>query len=131
MLGDDHEDFFNSIGQNENPARIGLCRLPPAADISLPSSSLLDHLVGAQQERFGDCQAERLGSREIEDELEFGGLFDWDIARFRATENLVNQFGRAPEQVREETCGRAISHTNSTPSQVFGSSSLANNKTRA
>src|SRR6516165_2468203 len=34
MLGDDHEDFFNSIGQNENPPRPGLCQLPPAADIT-------------------------------------------------------------------------------------------------
>src|SRR5262245_23748474 len=37
----------------------------------LPS---FDHLVGAQQERFRDREAERLGSRKINDEIELGRL---------------------------------------------------------
>ena len=56
--------------------------------IAAPSASL-DNLVGAQQERFGDHQAERLSGREIEDELEFGGLLDRDVAGLCAPQNLV------------------------------------------
>ena len=33
---------------------------------------LLDQLIGAQEKRFGDCQAEGLGGGQINDELEFG-----------------------------------------------------------
>ena len=63
--------------------------------------SSFDHLVGAQQERFRDRQAERLGGREIDDELEFGRLLDRDIAGLRPAQNLVDQLGGAPELIRE------------------------------
>src|SRR5712691_9359698 len=43
----------------------------------------LDHLVGAQQERLGDCQPERLGGCKIDDEIELGCLLDRNFARLR------------------------------------------------
>ena len=36
---------------------------------------LLDDLVGPEQERLRDRQAERLGRLEVDDQLELGGLF--------------------------------------------------------
>ena len=37
---------------------------------------LLDHLVGARDQRRWDRQSERLGGLEINDQLELGRLFD-------------------------------------------------------
>src|ERR1051325_7810495 len=48
----------------------------------------LDHLVGARQEGLRDRQAERLGGLQIDHQLEFGGLFDRQIGRLGALEDL-------------------------------------------
>src|SRR5689334_4877945 len=39
--------------------------------------ALFDHLVGSQQHRRWDCEAERLCGLEVKHELEFGWSFDW------------------------------------------------------
>jgi len=44
-------------------------------------ASLFDHLVGEQQERFGDREAERLGSLEIDPQFEFRRLDHRQIGR--------------------------------------------------
>jgi hypothetical protein len=41
----------------------------------------LDYLVGCRQQRFRDGEAERLGGLEIDDQFEFRGLLDREIAR--------------------------------------------------
>src|SRR5262249_4466995 len=64
----------------------------------LPS---LDHLVGAQQERFGDVQPKSLGAGQIDDEIERGRLLDRQISGLCPAQNLVHVFGGAPESVRE------------------------------
>jgi hypothetical protein len=46
-----------------------------------PSTPSFDHLVGAQQERFGDRQTKRVRSGQIDDEIEFVRLLDRDIGR--------------------------------------------------
>ena len=61
-------------------------------------TSLFDHLVGAQQERFGDSQAERLGGGEVDDEIEFSRLLDREVARLRPAQDLVDHVGGAPKQ---------------------------------
>jgi hypothetical protein len=71
---------------------------PPRAGTTGACSSF-NHLVGAQQERLRNGQAECLGGREIDDEIEFGGLLDRKIARLGATQNLVDILGRTPERV--------------------------------
>jgi hypothetical protein len=64
-------------------------------------ASLLDQLVGAQEKRFGDCQAEGLGGGQINDEVEFGRLLDRYVAWVGTAQNLVDIIGGAPVQVRE------------------------------
>src|SRR6516162_10934973 len=68
--------------------------------LSQQHSCSFDHLVGAQQERLRNGQAECLGGREIDDKLESGWLLDRNITGLCATQNLVDQLGRAPELIR-------------------------------
>ena len=45
---------------------------------------LLDHLIGANPNRWGYGKAERLGGLEVHDHLELGRELHWEIARLRA-----------------------------------------------
>jgi hypothetical protein len=45
-------------------------------------------------------ESERPCSLEIDDELEFGGLFDRDIAGLRPAQNLVDQLRSTPQDIR-------------------------------
>jgi hypothetical protein len=56
------DGLMSEKGQNENPALTGLCQLPPAADISRPSSGLLDNLVGTGEQHWRHFEADCLGS---------------------------------------------------------------------
>jgi hypothetical protein len=62
--------------------------------------SSLEDLVVARKYYGGHFDAEGLGGRQIDDEVEAGRLFDWDIARLRPVQNLINHLGGAPEQGR-------------------------------
>ena len=53
------------------------------------SAALLDHLVGAADQRQRNGEAERLGSLQVDDQLDFGGLLDRQIGRLLAFENLA------------------------------------------
>jgi hypothetical protein len=48
---------------------------------------LLDHLIGDGQRRFRNCEAERLGGLEVDDQFEFSRLLDRQIGWFLAFEN--------------------------------------------
>ena len=49
----------------------------------------LSHFVGAGEDRWRDCDAERLGSVEVHDELEGRRLLDWQIGGLCAVEDLA------------------------------------------
>src|ERR1700745_2461075 len=68
---------------------------------SLRLGDSFHHLLRTQQERFWYSEAERLSGGAIDDEIELGRLLDWDVARLRPAQNLVDIVGGAPELVRE------------------------------
>ena len=59
--------------------------------------SLLDHLVRAEQQFVGDCDAEHLGGFAVDQKLEFRRLLDRQVARFCAFEYLVHLTGQSPD----------------------------------
>src|SRR5262249_28068300 len=60
---------------------------------------LFDHLLGAQQRRFRNSEAERLGGLEVNGKLEQGWLLDWQLSRLLTTQNSGNVLcGTTPER---------------------------------
>jgi hypothetical protein len=45
---------------------------------------LIDHLIGAREQHGRDLEAERLGSLEVDHQLQASRLLDWDVGRFRS-----------------------------------------------
>src|SRR5262249_3274991 len=60
-----------------------------------------DHLVGAQQECFGYLQAEHPGSRQIDDEIEFSWLLNWNVRWFCPAQDPVDHLRGAAVQTRK------------------------------
>src|SRR5262249_14736274 len=77
-------------------------KVPKAAvsrcsNTSVQKPDLLDHLVGAREQRRRNRQAERPGGDKVHDQIKLGRLLDRDIAGLRPAQNLVGQLGGAPE----------------------------------
>src|SRR5215472_12030721 len=66
-----------------------------------PPFTSFDHLVSAGEQRRRHFQAERLCSRQIDDEIEFGRLLDRKVGWLRPTQNLVDKVASTPEQIWE------------------------------
>src|SRR5262249_2042986 len=72
-------------------------RLRSAKDLPFSSSRVgrgpvrnsLDHLVGWPQQRNWKSEAKRLGSLEIDDQLDFRGLLHGQVGRLLALENAA------------------------------------------
>src|SRR5206468_4630979 len=65
-------------------------RAPPSARRPAPASARgvsFDDLVGAAKDRLRNGQPQRLGSLEVDDQLEFGRLLDRQVGRLGAGEN--------------------------------------------
>jgi hypothetical protein len=54
-----------------------------------PQQTSFDHLVGSDNHRWWDCEAERLRSLQIKNELEPGRLHDRQVCRLGTFENLA------------------------------------------
>src|SRR5262245_43329745 len=61
----------------------------------------LDHSVGAGQQRGRQVKTERLRRAQIDDQLEYGGLLDRQVARFGTPKDAVDVDGAAPVDRRE------------------------------
>jgi len=64
-------------------AQINVC-FGPKADIE---QRLFDQLVGTSDESVGNADAERLGSPEIDDEIDFRRSLNWELGRVLAFQN--------------------------------------------
>src|SRR5262249_3065532 len=51
--------------------------------------------------RVGDCQSQRLGGGEVNNEIKHCRLLDRDVGGLRPSQNVVDQLGGTPEQVRD------------------------------
>src|SRR5438876_2452297 len=60
-----------------------------------------DHLVGAGEQGRSHRKAERLGSLEIDRQLEFRRLFNRQLGSLCSIENLDDERRRAPAQIRD------------------------------
>src|SRR5262245_23727345 len=65
------------------------------------SPASLDYLVGAGEQRGRHFEAERLGGREINHEIELGRLLDRKVGWPHPMQNLVDKVASTPEQVWE------------------------------
>jgi hypothetical protein len=54
------------------------------------AKGLFDHVIGAGEQCWRHGEAERLSSREIDDEIEFGRLLDRDVGWLLPAQNLVD-----------------------------------------
>ena len=52
-------------------------------------SSSFDHLIGPTEYRLRDRQAERLGGLEVDDQLDFGRLLDWQVGWLGASRETM------------------------------------------
>src|SRR6516165_4514034 len=60
----------------------------PAPDVlGQQTEALFDHLVGTAEQRDWEGDAEPLGSLEVEDQLDFRRLLDWQIGGLFALQN--------------------------------------------
>ena len=66
---------------------------------NLDVGTLLDHLIGAREQRDRRIEAERLGSLEIDDKFEFGCKLHWKIARLFPLEDAIDVRLSAPVKV--------------------------------
>jgi hypothetical protein len=83
-----------SLRERPNCCDAAKCREVPESDID----ALFDHFVGAQQKRFRQLEAERLGGLLIDDEFEPGWQLDRQVSGFRALENEIDVCRGAPKQ---------------------------------
>src|SRR5262245_66191337 len=64
-------------------------------------SSLFDHQVGAAKQRKRYGKAEGLRGFQIDDQLDFGGLLNWEIGRLLTLENPAGVYTEQTIRLRE------------------------------
>src|SRR5262245_44665929 len=74
-------------------------RNPGAAPTRAAGS--FDDLFGAGEQGWRHRETKRIGSGQIDDEIELGRLLDRDVASLRTTQNFIDITSGAPEQVQK------------------------------
>ena len=72
------------------PADVSSC-----SKLRVQRLGLRDHLVGACKQRGRDGDAQRLGCLQVDHEIEFVGLLDWQLDRLGTLENAVAAKGKS------------------------------------
>ena len=62
-----------------NGSFVPIAAVSRCSNVGCRTQTLLDHLVGAREQRWGNFEAERLGGLEIDHELVFGGCLHRQI----------------------------------------------------
>src|SRR5689334_9690446 len=63
----------------------------------LVGAASFDNLVGTRKDAWRDSETQCPGSFQVNHQLEFCRLLNWDITSFCSPQNFVNQLGGAPE----------------------------------
>ena len=61
----------------------------------------LDHFVRTRDQSWLDFDAERLGSFQIDYQLEYRRAFDWQLSRLLSLQNTINVVGEPSIGLRE------------------------------
>jgi hypothetical protein len=77
---------------------------------SLRLAHSFDHLVGAREQGLRHGEPQRLGGLEIDDELEFGGPHDRQVAGFLTAQNAVDVRSLPPIHLDDIRDRRRLSH---------------------
>jgi hypothetical protein len=68
----------------------GNVRFVPKADsCTAAKRRLFNHLVSDRDQRLTDCQPECLGGPEVDDQVKFDRLHDWQFSRFLTFQDKV------------------------------------------
>src|SRR5262249_17365079 len=82
-------------------AKCALVYMPCGPDRAARPYRLLDHLVGAREQRGRHLEAKRRGGFEINNQLELGWLHDWQVCWLRPFENSTGVDTSEAPSVRE------------------------------
>jgi len=100
-------------------ARFGACDEAFKGDLASTLSEpqqLLNHAVGAQQDRLRDFHSQGMRGFSVDDQLHLGRLLDGQLTGFRALENPVDVSSRA------SACRRYIRYDISPPVSTYSAS---------
>jgi hypothetical protein len=87
----------------------------PIRDIAVTLANSRANIVGKRQNFIRNDEAQRLGCIQVNNEVEFSWLLDWDIAWLCPAKYLVNNLGRSAEQSRKV---RPIRHESPGPRYI-------------
>jgi len=97
---------FPSIATDERTSR-DVSNVPKSDSCTAANSVLFDHLVGAQQARFGNRQPDRLGCLEVDDKFELDWRSPGKLGWLLALENAIDIRGRTPKVIGRSTAQQA------------------------
>jgi hypothetical protein len=81
---------YHPIAMIQRTSRIGSFVPKLAVSRCRKTGALFDHLVGPHQEQFRNCETERLGGLQIDDQRIFGRLLDRQVARLGALQDPID-----------------------------------------
>jgi hypothetical protein len=71
-------------------ANVPLAAVSRCSNMRVQKPNLLNRLIGAQQKRFRNCQAESLSGSQIDDQIVLGGLLDRNVGGLGPAQDFVD-----------------------------------------